>query len=149
MKNSLGWLKTFLWFVCAFHVLVGLSLNLDLGFKQWVASSLYSASVNWSDGQFTYILKPLGVFMIALGVMAAFAARDPLRHRSVIIGFAILFTMRGLQRVLFMDEITRVFAIGAGRSLAQMVVMLGLALALVLLLRVASAGTQRGGMAPA
>jgi hypothetical protein len=129
--------------VCAFHVLVGLSLNVDLGLKEWVGSSLYNATVDWSDGQFNYIMKPLGAFMIALGVMAAMAARNPLAHRSIIIGFAVLFTMRGLQRLLYMNEIESVFAIPASRSMVQMVVMLALAAGLVFLLRAASAGEGR------
>jgi len=120
-----------------------LSLNVDLGLKEWVGGTLYNAQVDWSDGQFAYIMKPLGAFMIALGVMAAMAARNPLGNRSIIIGFAVLFTMRGLQRLLFMSEIESVFAIPASRSLVQMVVMLSLALALVLLLRAASAGEGR------
>src|SRR5919108_963466 len=124
MNSNVAWLSRCLWIVCAFHVLIGLSLNVDLGFKEWVGGTLYSAQVDWSDGQFAYILKPLGAFMIALGVMAAMAARDPLGHRSIIIGFAVLFTMRGLQRLVFMNEIESVFAIPASRSLVQMVVML-------------------------
>jgi hypothetical protein len=129
--------------VCAFHLLVGLSLNVDVGLREWVGSSLYNARVDWSDGQFAYIMKPLGAFMMALGVMAAMAARNPLANRPIIIGFAILFTMRGLQRLLFMNEIESVFAIPASKSLLQMVVMLLLALGLVLLLRAASAGAAR------
>ena len=129
--------------MCAFHLLVGLSLNVDVGLREWVGSSLYNARVDWSDGQFAYIMKPLGAFMMALGVMAAMAARNPLANRPIIIGFAILFTMRGLQRLLFMNEIESVFAIPASKSLLQMVVMLLLALGLVLLLRAASAGAGR------
>jgi len=120
-----------------------LSLNVDIGLREWVGSSLYNAQVDWSDGQFAYIMKPLGAFMIALGVMAAMAARDPLGNRPIIIGFAVLFTMRGLQRLLFMDEIERVFAIPSSRSLVQMVVMLSLAVVLVILLRAASGGSSR------
>jgi hypothetical protein len=120
-----------------------LSLNVDVGLREWVGSSLYNARVDWSDGQFAYIMKPLGAFMMALGVMAAMAARNPLANRPIIIGFAILFTMRGLQRLLFMNEIESVFAIPASKSLLQMVVMLLLALGLVLLLRAASAGAGR------
>ena len=141
-SSNVAWLSRFLWMVCAFHVLVGLSLNVDLGLKEWVGSSLYNAQVDWSDGQFAYIMKPLGAFMIALGVMAALAARDPLGNRPIIIGFAVLFTMRGLQRLLFMNEIESVFAIPSSRSMVQMVVMLSLALALVLLLRAASGGSS-------
>ena len=141
-SSNVAWLSRFLWIVCAFHILVGLSLNVDIGLREWVGSSLYNAQVDWSDGQFAYIMKPLGAFMIALGVMAAMAARDPLGNRPIIIGFAVLFTMRGLQRLLFMDEIERVFAIPSSRSLMQMVVMLSLAVVLVVLLRAASAGSS-------
>jgi len=141
-SSNIAWLSRFLWIVCAFHILVGLSLNVDIGLREWVGSSLYNAQVDWSDGQFAYIMKPLGAFMIALGVMAAMAARDPLGNRPIIIGFAVLFTMRGLQRLLFMDEIERVFAIPSSRSLVQMVVMLSLAVVLVVLLRAASAGSS-------
>jgi hypothetical protein len=88
-------------------------------------------------------MKPLGAFMLALGVMAGMAARNPLGNRSIIIGFAVLFTLRGLQRLLYMNEIESVFAIPASRSMIQMVVMLALALGLVLLLRAASAGEGR------
>ena len=140
-SSNVAWLSRFLWIVCAFHVLVGLSLNVDLGLKEWVGGTLYNAQVDWSDGQFAYIMKPLGAFMIALGVMAAMAARDPLGNRPIIIGFAVLFTMRGLQRLLFMNEIETVFAIPSSRSMVQMVVMLSLAVALMLLLRAASAGS--------
>ena len=144
MSNpKVRWLSLFMWIVCAFHILVGLSLNLDLGLREWVAGTLYSAHVDWSDGQFVYILKPLGAFMIALGIMAAIAARDPLGNRSIIFGFSVLFTLRGLQRLLFMDEIQRVFSIASSRSLLQMVLMWALALSLVLLLRAASGGTGR------
>lgn len=129
--------------MCAFHLLIGLSLNVDIGLREWVGSSLYNAQVDWSDGQFAYIMKPLGAFMIALGIMAAFAARNPLGNRPIIIGFAILFTMRGLQRLLYMAEIERVFAIPSSRSLIQMVVMLLLALGLVLLLRAASGANRQ------
>jgi hypothetical protein len=130
--------------VCAFHVLVGLSLNVDLGFREWVGGTLYNATVDWSDGQFAYIMKPLGAFMIALGVMAAMAAMNPLGNRAIILGFVVLFTMRGLQRLLYMREIESVFAIPANRSLIQMVVMLALAVALFLLWRSASGtGSQR------
>lgn len=136
----------FLWFVCAFHILIGLSLNVDLGLREWVGSSLYNARVDWSDGQFAYIMKPLGAFMIALGVMAAMAARNPLGNPAIIIGFVVLFTMRGLQRLLYKSEIESVFAIPTSRSMIQMVVMLALALGLFLLWR--SASTAGGSRAP-
>ena len=102
--NKLAFSRFALWFAAAFHLIVGLALNLDTGFKQWVAASLYGASVDWSNAQFVYILKPLGAFMIALGVMAAMAARDPIGRRGIVYAFSLLFLLRGLQRLVFLND---------------------------------------------
>ena len=85
MNGSLKFLRWFLWFVCIFHVGIGLALNLDLGAKEWIAR-LYSANAHWDDPQFVYILRPLGAFMIVLGIFAAVAARNPLRYPTIAYG---------------------------------------------------------------
>jgi hypothetical protein len=142
MKNSaLGLLKLCMWGVCIFHILVGLALNLDIGIKEWVGSGLYGATVDWNDSQFVYILKPLGAFMIALGLMAGIAARDPLGNRAIVTGFVILFCLRAIQRVVFMSEIQTAFSVSSTHSLATMVVMFLMAAVLVYLLRAAGAPT--------
>ena len=133
--DALGLLKALLWLVCAFHVAVGLSLNLPLGLKEWVATRLYGATVDWSQLQFVYILKPLGAFMMALGVMAAIAARNPLTNRAVVHGFVFLFVLRGLQRVVFLREIQGAFAIPLSRHFGTMAFMFLLAAALFMLSR--------------
>ena len=133
MNGSLKFLRCYLWFVCAFHVGVGLAVNLDIGAKEWVAGSLYSATVNWNDPQFVYILRPLGAFMIVLGIFAAVAARDPLRCQAIAYGFVVLFFLRGLQRLIFMREIEGAFGISGSRSLVQMAVMWALAAGLLAL----------------
>jgi hypothetical protein len=120
MKNStaLALLKIALWITCAFHVIVGLSLNLDIGLKEWVGSGLYNAQVDWSQPQFVYILKPLGAFMFVLGIMAAIAARNPLRNKLMVYGFALLWLIRSSQRLLFWGEIQNAFAISAGSMIS-------------------------------
>jgi hypothetical protein len=120
MKNNtaLTLLKVALWITCAFHVIVGLSLNLDIGLKEWVGSGLYNAQVDWSQPQFVYILKPLGAFMFILGVMAAIAARNPLRNKLMVYGFVLLWLIRSLQRLIFWGEIQDAFAISAGSMIS-------------------------------
>jgi hypothetical protein len=115
MKNNtaLTLLKISLWITCAFHILVGLCLNLDIGLKEWVGSGLYNAQVDWSQPQFVYILKPLGAFMFVLGLMTAIAAREPLRNKLMVYGFALLWVIRSLQRLIFWQEIQNAFAISA------------------------------------
>ena len=59
-------LSAYLWFIAAFHLFVGLSVNLSMPFTQAIAAG-YGAQVDWTP-QFTYILHPLGAFMIVLGL---------------------------------------------------------------------------------
>lgn len=131
-----GVLQVFLWFICAFHVIVGLGLNISPAFPQ-VMAGYYGAQVNWTP-ELLYLVKPIGAFMLALGVMAGAAARDPLGHRSIVYGFVVLFTLRGLQRLIAQEEIATALQIESGRNIGNAVFFLLMAAALVWLFRAAS-----------
>ncbi|MDH3265709.1 MAG: hypothetical protein OEM25_01980 [Gammaproteobacteria bacterium] len=126
-------LQVFLWGVCAFHVIVGIGLNVSASFPQTVAE-YYGAQVAWTP-ELLYIVKPVGAFMLALGALAGVAARDPLAHRAIVYGFVMLFTMRGLQRIVFQNEIGTALGIESGRNIGNALVFLLMAAALVFLLR--------------
>lgn len=132
-SNRLRLLQGFLWMVCAFHILVGVGLNMGPGFAK-VMAGYYGASVEWTP-QFTYILKPLGAFMLVLGLLAAAAARDPLRHKVTAYGFVVLFTIRALQRLVFRRELLDAFSISPARNLGNVALFLGLAAVLFALVR--------------
>lgn len=136
MHNSLALklLQITLWIACVLHLLIGLSLNLEIGLKEWVGSGLYGAQVDWSQPQFVYILKPLGAFMFALGVMAAIAARKPLHNKLMIYGFALLWLIRSLQRLIFWLEIQSAFAIPTGSMISGTIFVFISAVLLVVLL---------------
>ncbi len=131
-----GLLQVFLWLICAFHVIVGLGLNLSPAFPQ-VMASYYGAAVNWSP-ELLYLVKPIGAFMLALGVMAAAAARDPLNNSPIVLGFVVLFVLRGIQRFAYHDEIASALSIEGGRNIGNAVFFLLMAAALVWLFRAAS-----------
>lgn len=126
-------LTVLLWFVCAAHVLIGLSLNVSSGLTEIVAS-IYGAQVEWTP-QFVYILKPLGVFMFVLGLLAAVAARDPLANKEIVYGFCLIFVLRALQRLVYLGDIRETFGIGASRNITMSVFFLLLAAAIFWLFR--------------
>jgi hypothetical protein len=111
-------LQALLWFVCAFHV------------------------IDWNP-QFSYILKPLGVFMFALGILAAAAARKPLGHGIIVYGFVTIFVLRALQRVVLWPEIRGAFEITPGRNFGNAVFFFVLAGLLLGLYRVAARSAPR------
>jgi hypothetical protein len=139
MNNNIALklLQISLWIACALHLFIGLSLNLDIGLKEWIGSALYGAQVDWSQPQFVYILKPLGAFMFALGVMAAIAARNPLHNKLMVYGFALLWFIRSAQRLIFWPEIQSAFAIPASSMISGTIVVFLSGVLLVVLLYLA------------
>ena len=123
--NALTALRFFLWFSCAFHLIVGLGLNLSPAFPQ-VMAGYYGASVDFTP-QFLYILKPLGAFMIMVGLVVMAAARDPLNNGAIIYGLVALLAIRGLQRFAFQDAIVGDLAIESSRNVANGIVFIVLA----------------------
>jgi hypothetical protein len=124
-------LQGYLWVICAFHVITGLGVNFSRPFIDTMAD-WYGAKVDFTP-QFLTILHPLGAFMFILGVLAAVAARDPLRYRPIVYSFAALFLIRSLQRVLFQQDIEQAFQIAPTRNLLNMGLFLVMAITLTAL----------------
>lgn len=128
--KTLRLLQICLWLVCAFHLITGAGLNLSTGFVD-AAAQMYGAEVSDWSPQFLYILRPLGVFMVALGVFAGAAALDPQKHRLTIYVFAGIFVIRALHRLVFGAEITDIFGIAGSRNVVNMIFFFGMAAVLI------------------
>jgi hypothetical protein len=123
-----GILRIFLWGICAFHIVIGAGVNVSAPFVEQ-AAAMYGATVELTP-QFLAILHPLGAFMFILGVMAATAAINPHQYRAVVYGFALLFVIRGLQRIVFKQQIEEAFHIDATRNLLAMAFFLAMGIVL-------------------
>jgi hypothetical protein len=133
-------LTFYLWFIALFHLFVGLSVNLSEPFTRMIAAG-YGARVDWTP-QFVYILRPLGAFMIVLGLLAAVAARQPARYPAVILGFVVLFAIRSLHRVVYAGTLESAFGITRARSMTMMAIFAVQAIVLFLLWRAARDGER-------
>jgi hypothetical protein len=131
LSNPLVWLKLLLWIVAAMHLVVGAGFNLAPGFPRYMAD-VYGAEVHWTS-EFSYILRPLGAFMVTLGLLAIAAAMEPQRHRVIIYGFVFLFLSRALQRIVWAHDVQTAFGISAERNVANMVFFTFIALSLLVL----------------
>ncbi len=132
-----------LWFICGFHILVGLGLNVSAGFPQ-VMAEYYGATVVWTS-QLGYLVKPLGAFMLVLGLLGVVAARNPLANGAIVYAFVGVFFIRALQRVVFGREIYEAFAIAPGRNLANAAFFLLLGVVLLVLYRHVAKGAGAAG----
>jgi hypothetical protein len=87
--------------------------------------------------------------MIVLGILAAVAARQPGRYPAVIVGFVVLFAIRSLHRLVYLDTLTSAFGISRSRSLVNMAVFAIQAIVLFLLWRAARESDRPVGALPA
>lgn len=106
-----------MWFVAISHIAMGLALLGPRRFRDMVAS-LYQANVDWTP-QFDYILRPLGVFLIGLGLLASIAARRPAANRGIIAVFALMLAVRASQRLVHSQDIVAAFGTPAPRLYLQ------------------------------
>ena len=130
MNRSLWVLRVFLALICAFHIVVGLGLNLWPEFPKLMATYYGAAEGEWTP-HFVYILRPLGAFMFVLGLLAVFAVLNPLKYGAICYGFSALFLIRALQRIVFQAGIETAFGIGAWRNYGNAAFFVGMALVLL------------------
>jgi hypothetical protein len=125
-------LQAYLWMICAFHVIIGVGLNVSPDFIPVVARWYGAERVDITH-QLLVLVKPIGAFMFILGVLAGVAAVRPLRYRAVVYSFAGLFFIRSMQRVLWGHEQTEAFGIAPERVTASLVFFLLMAVTLLAL----------------
>jgi hypothetical protein len=128
-RRVLQWL---LWFVAVSHLVIGGGAFLSRGFQVQMAR-FYGAELVITP-ELAYIAAMGATFMVGLGVAGIAAARDPLRYRAVVAGFAVVLLLRMLQRVTQLDTIEQVFGIPAWRTVGNAVFFGALGLALLVLL---------------
>jgi hypothetical protein len=116
--------------ICAGHVLTGLAALLSdkRGIK--LGSLLYGARFEPTP-QFLYIIRPLGVYILALAYLQALAVRDPWRYRAVIDATLAVFAGRQVQRYFFSKDIQSIFGISSQQHLGRSLYFLLLALLLL------------------
>jgi hypothetical protein len=139
-------LKGLLWFVALSHVALGLGIMLAPGFQRFMGE-MYGANVTWTL-ELQYLLRPMGVFMLGLGVIGIAAALDPLRYRVVIHGFVLVLLLRVAQRVVHREEIAAAFDLGIGRQMVNGAFFFLIALALLALTSVVGRGAGGGAARP-
>jgi len=125
-------LKILLLLVCAFHLAVGLGVNISDDVPGMMAKYYGATSVE-GNLQATYLLRPLGACMFALGLLAAVAATNPMRHKTVVYVISILFMFRGIDRIVCHQEITDAFGVSGPRNTVHAIVLLAVGVTLFVL----------------
>ena len=133
------WLRWLLGLVAVTNGAVGLLGVLPGVPISKVATAYYSASVA-SDPQVEHIAEMFGGYMLAIGILAGFAALSPDRYRAITYTVTGLLFLRVVQRVVFAGEQSEVFGISGFWYWGQTILFLVVAVALLVL--AVRAGTE-------
>ena len=131
VKQSYLPVRIVLGMAAAAHVIIGL-IGVIPAIPLSIVLMFYGASLQINP-QIAHIIQMFGAYMLAVGVLGAFAVWDPLKNKSIIYGISFLLFLRVLQRIIFAGQAYSVFGISPIYYWVQTVLFFAIALALVLL----------------
>lgn len=139
--QALKALKGLLWFIAVSQFVIGALLLLTPSLAQLVLD-LHGSSYQVTE-QFTFILKPLGAYMMMTGLISSAAARADVPHPAIITALVLLFTINALYRIARFDYMQTTFGIAPWYLFGQVMVLSGLAIGLFALSRAAMKASSR------
>ncbi len=95
-----------------------------------VSSVLSRASVTVT-AETDYLLKVLGLYILAFGLLLACAIRNPVKYRIIVTWGGLVFLGRALQRLLLTQELRALFDVPYGVNLAHVTYLAVLGLTLL------------------
>jgi len=139
-------LRTVLAVVSLSHLLLGLGAVIaPAGTVAQLAAAFYGAQLSLSPA-LHHLIRMLGAYMLAVGLMSLMAYLNPEKNQAVVIGVVALLLLRVLQRLVFAAEIHDAFNVSSNQLWAQSAFFLAIAIALIVFFpRKASAGQFSSG----
>ena len=117
MKENESYLRMILAWILSGHVITAVMTLFSREGGIRAGQRAYGAEFEPTD-QFAYILRPAGAYVTAMAFLQAMALREPRRYKAVIDATLIVFGIRGIQRLLFQDQVAKTFGISPGRHWA-------------------------------
>ena len=131
MIQSYLLLKIILGLVAVSHIVIGL-IGVIPQIPVNVAVLFYGSALTLNP-QIEHILQMFGAYMLTVGILGAFALRNPVENKNIIYGVSFLLFLRVLQRILFAGQAYAVFGISPAYYWVQTAVFFALAVCLILL----------------
>ena len=70
-----------------------------------------------STPEIIYLVRVIGVFLLGIGIIGAFAWYAPVKHRPLIGVVALFLVLRGIQKLVMIEVIAQTFSIPVERTL--------------------------------
>jgi hypothetical protein len=121
-KKYLG-LKVLVGFIGAYHLFLGLVLNMPVEVISWIATNLLGAT-DLPDASALFPARMLGSYMLVFGIGMALVVWDPVKNRALLSLGAILIVLRCFQRVFQPEDLKLALGITAQASWGTVVALL-------------------------
>ena len=131
MENRYPLLRALVWFVCLYHLFLGIMLNCPVDSIDWVASRVLGAT-KMPDVSALFLARMLGTYLIVFGIGMGLAAWNPVKNRALLSLGAILVVARATQRVFQANDLQQTLGISTGVNWATIVILVMIGVVLVL-----------------
>lgn len=120
MNNNYPVLRALLWFICVYHVCLGIAANLPPDQVRATAAAVFGVQLPDNPALFQ-LLKPFGAYGFVFGVMMGVAAWNPIKNRALISIGVVLFAVRLLQRLVNLENTQQYLGVTEARNWATIV----------------------------
>jgi hypothetical protein len=114
------------WFVCVYHVVLGIVMNCPVGWIEWTVSLLLGAT-KMPDASALFLARMLGTYVLMIGIAAGLAAWDPIKNRAMLSVLVILTVLRSVQRLLQASDLEVALGVAAKSNWTMVAVSMGFA----------------------
>jgi hypothetical protein len=121
--------RVLLWLIAVYHVVAGVVATFLQTAAVNIGSLMFGVRITM-DGQTELLVRYLGAFGIAFGVMAALAALAPERNKTFICGAVVYFVVRAFDRIAFAGLLAQ-YSVGPVLNWWRIVVILAFAVGLL------------------
>jgi hypothetical protein len=130
MNNKHTALRGLLWFICIYHVILGLCANLPPPQVQSIARTIWDIHLP-NEPALYQVIKPFGTYVIIFGVAMGVAAWNPVKNRALVSIGVVLFAIRLVQRLFEHESVQQNLRVSTNRHWATIATVAAFALLLI------------------
>ncbi len=123
--------RSVVWFVCCYHVLLGIVLHCPPEWIRWVATHCLGAS-QLPPVSALFLARMLGAYLIFFGIGMGLAAWNPNKNRALLTLGAILVLFRSVQRIAQADTLQETLGLSAATNWTTIIILWLFAVVLLL-----------------
>ncbi len=105
-------LRSVVWLMCLYHVVVGIVLNCPVDVISFAMTHLMGAT-KIPDSSALFPARMLGTYMIVFGLGLGAAAWNPVKNRAILTVGVVLVLLRAAQRLLQAQDLSQALGVSS------------------------------------